>query len=119
MQPERTWSEGNLDMLEQRTVFEVPRYVVALVSHAQAKIARVYWGSFKTAWDGATDPQIEGVGWSVDTNPDPKKNRTHLSFERVELQWNRLNTSEMSANVAWTPDQWRAWFDRLMVRIDN
>jgi len=25
----------------------------------------------------------------------------------------------MSANVAWTPDQWRAWFDRLMVRIDN
>src|SRR6188768_3963456 len=75
MQPERTWSEGNLDMLEQRTVFEVPRYVVALVSHAQAKIARVYWGSFKTAWEGATDPQIEGVGWSVDTNPDPKKNR--------------------------------------------
>jgi len=73
VQPVQTWSEGNIEMLEQRTVFEVPKYVVSLVSHAQAKIARVYWGSFKTAWDGATDPGIEGVGWSVDTNPDPIK----------------------------------------------
>jgi hypothetical protein len=108
-------------MIKEQATYEAPKYVVALVAHAQAKIARVHWSAFRTIWDGSADPAIEKIGWSVQTLPDASK-RTHLSFESVELQWTaspKAANYDMSANVSWSPAEWVSWFDRLMLVIGN
>lgn len=108
-------------MLKEQATYEAPKYVMALVGHAQAKIARVHWSASHTIWDGVVDPGIEGVNWSVQPMPGAGE-RTRLSFETVELAWTasaKSGNHDMNANVSWSTAEWVAWFDRLMLAIGN
>jgi hypothetical protein len=106
------------NMIEHRTTFEAPKYVGVLLGHVQEKIGRNYWRTHQRAWDGISDPQIEGLTWNpIQTVSGAPGVR--LSFDGVDLRWVGPTRQEMSANVSWSTEQWNAWFERLMVWVGH